>query len=179
MQIDLWSHPAAYSITPLDIRAGCELLSATVLRFRFLVRGSIDELVVPPPSLPIRANNLWRTTCFEAFLAPAEGSSYVELNFSPSSQWAAYDFSAYRQGMVQAALPAPPEIEVERNADGLEMIATISLNVAAESCRLRLCAVIEEQNGYLSYWADSHPGDKPDFHRQDCFTLELPAAGPA
>src|SRR5688500_18970585 len=179
MQVELWTHPAGYSITPLDVRAGCERLSATVLRFRYLVRGNIDALVVPPQSAPIRANNLWRTTCFEAFIAPAEGTGYVEFNFSPSSQWAAYDFAAYRQGMVQASLPAPPDIEVDRHDDRLEVIATLSLDAAALPVRLGLCAVIEERSGHLSYWADSHQGDVPDFHRQDCFTLELPAAGPA
>src|SRR5688572_23280333 len=117
MQVRLWSHPANPSITPLDIHAGCERLSATVLRFRYLVRGAIGELVIPPRSSPIRANNLWRHSCFEAFLSPGEGPAYVELNFSPSSQWAAYDFEDYRQGMVQASLPAPPDIEVTRRDD--------------------------------------------------------------
>src|SRR5687768_3950280 len=134
MQVSLWSHPANPSITPLDIEAGVERLSATVLQFRYLVRGNIDELVIPPPAPPLRANNLWRTTCFEAFLTPVERPGYVELYFSPSSQWAAYDFSAYRQGMVQAALPAPPNLEVNRHADSLELIATISLDAALESC---------------------------------------------
>ena len=178
MQIDLWPHPAACSIAPLAVSAGCERLSATVLRFRYQVRGDIDALVVPPQSPPIRADNLWRTTCFEAFLAPVQGSAYVELNFSPSSQWAAYDFTAYRHGMGQAATPAPPDIEVDRHADRLELIATASLDAAARSCRLGLCAVIEEHGGRLSYWADSHQGDRPDFHRRDCFALELPAAEP-
>jgi hypothetical protein len=176
MQVSLWSHPANPSIAPLDIEAGCERLSATVLRFRYLVRGPVGELVIPPPSSPIRADNLWRTSCFEAFLSPPEGPAYVELNFSPSSRWAAYDFADYRQDMVPAALPGPPDIEVVRQPNRLEMIATVSLDAAASLSRLRLCAVIEERGGNLSYWADSHPSNLPDFHRQDCIELQLPPA---
>jgi hypothetical protein len=178
MEITLWAHPASPSLAAFTIEAGCERLSATVLRFRYLVRGPIDELVIPAPSEPLRSNDLWRTTCFEAFVSPAEGPEYVELNFSSSTQWAAYDFSAYRHGMAQACVPAPPDIEISRQSDRFEMIATISLDMAAQPCRLRLCAVIEERGGNLSYWADSHPGAAPDFHRQDCFALELPAAPP-
>lgn len=177
MQVSLWSHPVGYSIAPLEIHAGVERLSATVLRFRYLMRGHIDGLVIPPVSAPLRSNNLWRTTCFEAFLFRPDGPAYVELNFSPSTQWAAYDFAAYRDGMVHASLPAPPDLEVRRQAGSLELTATISLDAASEAGRLSLCAVVESPGGSLSYWAQSHAGDKPDFHRQDCFTLELPAAG--
>ena len=179
MQVGLWSHPVGYSIAPLEIDAGVERLSATVLRFRYLMRGDIDGLVIPPLSAPLRSNNLWRTTCFEAFLFRPDGPAYVELNFSPSTQWAAYDFAAYRDGMVQASLPAPPDLDVTRRDDSLELVATISLEVAREPCLLNLCAIVEEPGGRLSYWASDHAGDRPDFHRQDCFTLELPAAGPA
>ena len=45
--------------------------------------------------------------------------------------------------------------------------------------RLGLSAVIEENSGRKSYWALKHPDGPPDFHRADCFTLELPAARPA
>ncbi len=179
MQVSLWTHPVYSSIVPFDVLAGVERLSQTVLRFRYVVLGRIEELVIPPPGPALRADNLWRTTCFEAFLAHEDGTSYVELNFSPSSQWAAYDFLGYRAGMAQASLPAPPEIELSRHADRLEMTATLSLDISSDAAVLNLCAVLEERGGNLSYWASQHPGDGPDFHRRDCFMLELPAASPA
>ena len=39
---------------------------------------------------------------------------------------------------------------------------------------LGISAVIEEQDGRLSYWALAHPPGKPDFHHRDCFALRLP-----
>jgi hypothetical protein len=179
MQVSLWADPAYESIAPLEVKAGVERLSATVLRFHYVVTGRMDGLLLPPPSPSRRADNLWRTTCFEAFLAPPDVTSYVELNFSPSSQWAAYEFRAYRQGMAQAGIPGPPDIEVVRCPDRLELTATISLDVAVEKCRLNLCAVIEEAGGVLSYWAMGHAPGSPDFHHRNCFALELPAPEPA
>lgn len=175
MQITLWTHPAAGSAAVDEIVASVERLSPTLLRFRWQVSGDIGGLIIPEPAPSIRTNNLWESTCFEAFLSCEGHPGYLELNFSPSSQWAAYDFSAYRHGMVQASLAGPPEIELSRHSAGLELTATISLDAAAEACRLNLCAVIEEGAGMKSYWAAYHQGAVPDFHREDCFGIELPA----
>jgi hypothetical protein len=175
MQITLWAHPAAGSAAVKGIVASVDRLSPTLLRFRWEVSGHIEEIIVPEPGPAIRSNNLWQSTCFEAFLSCEGHPGYLELNFSPSSRWAAYDFSAYRDGMVQANLAAPPDITMKRDSGHLDMAATVSLDAAAEDCRLNLCAVIEERGGGKSYWAAHHQGAEPDFHRQDCFGVELPA----
>ena len=178
MHAKLWTHPAYEGVAIDAIDVSLERLSATTLRLRYLLSGRIDDIVLPQPAPPLRANNLWRTTCLEAFLAPRDGPGYRELNFSPSSQWAAYDFSAYRAGMVQAPLHTPPEIEMARQPGRLEIVASLSIELAHEPYRLGLCAVIEEMNGRLSYWALNHPGGAvpPDFHHPACFAADLPPA---
>ena len=174
----LWSHAACRSTAiDGDIDVTLERLSAGSVRIRYGLKGRIDEIVIPPRAAPLRANNLWKTTCFEIFLAAAESQAYRELNFSPSSQWAAYDFDGYRSGMVQASLPAPPEIRVKRTPDRLDITVTLAVDLPAEGYDVGLAAVIEDHGGRLSYWALSHPGEAPDFHRRDCFVLELPPPG--
>jgi hypothetical protein len=153
-----------------------ERRSATSLHLRYEVKGRIGELVVPARAAPIRTDNLWKTTCFELFLRRARSTAYRELNFSPSSRWAAYEFSAHRRGMVQAALPAPPVVEVTIGAEQLNVDVRVSLDLADEPYLLAAAAVIEEKNGRLSLWALSHAGAAPDFHHPDCFRLELPPA---
>ena len=54
----------------------------------FRVIGDISRLVVPPPAPAVRTDELWRTTCFELFVA-GDGSAYREYNLSPSGAWAA------------------------------------------------------------------------------------------
>src|SRR5687768_8549643 len=88
-----------------------------VATFRAL--GDISRLIIPPPARPVRTDDLWRTTCFELFVA-GEGSSYREYNLSPAGAWAAYDFDDHRQGMrdVEARIA----IEISLNHKVLTLI---------------------------------------------------------
>ncbi|HEU0098465.1 MAG TPA: DOMON-like domain-containing protein [Allosphingosinicella sp.] len=172
----LWTHPAEPSVAVDSIDFKFERRSATSLRFRFEVRGRIDEIVLPARAAPLRTSGLWESTCFEVFLRPAEFSDYRELNFSPSSQWAAYAFSSHRKGMMHAAVPAPPVIEVTAGPARLTADVAISLDLPDEPYLIAAAAVIEETRGGRSLWALSHEGSVPDFHHPSCFTLELPAA---
>jgi hypothetical protein len=75
--------------------------------FGFIVGCSPALLHLPKPKLPARADGLWKTTCFEAFIHDAAGDQYSEFNFSPSGEWAAYRFERYRKGMSDLPLKAP------------------------------------------------------------------------
>jgi hypothetical protein len=125
-----------------------------------------------------RADTLWKHTCFEAFVAPAEGSGYQEFNFSPSLDWAIYRFSAYRERMSPAEVGRVPKISVRRREDGLDLQSVVSLSEIADlrdahHLRIALAAVVEDQNGRLSYWALRHPPGRPDFHHPNGFALEI------
>src|SRR5688500_4208404 len=63
--------------------------------------ASAQSLVIPSPQSPGRANDLWKTTCFELFARTKGSETYIELNFSPSFQWAAYAFSGHRTGRCE------------------------------------------------------------------------------
>lgn len=151
----------------------CEALRAgALLQLRFELYGALDEIRIPPPAAPARQDCLWRHTCFEAFVRGA-GESYAELNFSPSSAWAAYAFSAYRTDMASLGI-APPRIATERTQDRL-LLEAEALLPAEGVWDVALCAVIESMDGPLSYWALRHAPGKPDFHHADGFALRLPA----
>ena len=147
------------------------------LALRYVVTGKMSVLVVPPATTPARADELWRHTCFEAFVRASPGEAYYELNFSTSTQWAGYQFSSARSGMHVANEIGAPRIDMRSNGASFEL--QVSLDVSGlptdSAWRLGLSAVIEETGGRLSYWALAHPPGKPDFHHSDCFALELPA----
>jgi hypothetical protein len=166
------------AVTGIEVEASRSAPRLLVLRY--VVAGRIGDLGIPAPASPERTDGLWRNTCLEAFLRPEEGAAYYELNLSPSGRWAAYRFSAYRDGMTPAEALATPKIELRREADRLELAATIDLaglqDLPADGpWRIGLSAVIEEAGGRLSYWALAHPPGRPDFHHPDCFAAELVA----
>lgn len=143
------------------------------LWFEYHVAPS-DRLLLPAMARPERTDGLWKSTCFELFAKPLGGDTYFEFNFSPSFQWAAYAFEAYRSGMREltaenpeiAVTPAPPHFFLAIEA--MPLLPPVAMQIG-------LSAVIEETDGTKSYWALRHPPGRPDFHHPDCFALELPA----
>ena len=170
-------HPPA-AVTQVEARVIGR--DADWLRLRWRVEGS-QQLVVPPFAGKGRAEGLWRTTCFELFLKPADrtrGKAYCELNLSPSERWNAYDFEAYREGMSERPFPREPDCTMRRGSTFAIFDAAVPLaGLPAADCAMGLCAVIEEQGGIKSYWALEHPEGAPDFHAAACFAAELPAPG--
>ncbi len=146
------------------------------LRLTYEVIGRIDGLRLAPLDGPQRRDGLWRTTCFEAFVRATTGTAYYELNFAPSSAWAAYRFQAYREGMQVAQDVSPPRIEPRVARDRFALHASLAIGGLPrhEPWQLGIAAVIEELDGGMSYWALAHPPGKPDFHHADGFTATLP-----
>ena len=136
-----------------------------------------EALALPARKAPHRADDLWKTTCFEFFAKPKRGETYFEFNLSPSFEWAAYGFDRYRVERRPLALRRDPEISI--TPVGFFLGAELDLDMLGEAhACLGLSAVIEENDGTKSYWALAHPpGDKPDFHDPACFALELPPGG--
>ena len=124
-----------------------------------------------PRAAPLRTDELWKRTCFEMFIRPGGGEDYVEFNFSPSTEWAAYSFHGYRAEMADLPIAAPV---IEPTADGVRVSIDLS-GLPAGEWQVGLTAVIEEEDGTKSFWAFAHPSPEPDFHHPDCFVLELPA----
>ena len=166
------------------------------LMVRYVVEGRIDGLRLAPITAPARTDDLWRHTCFEAFLIYARGGGYREFNFSPSHQWAAYQFSDYRADMRPAADMPAPQITSHTTQSVYVFEAHLDLAALAGAdagpdarrdegpdnvgrpdglWRLGVSAVIEDTQGAISYWALAHPPGRADFHHVDGFALDLPA----
>ncbi len=144
------------------------------LILRFQVNG-VDALALPPFAGKGRADELWRTTCFELFLKDDAGAGYAEFNFSPSERWAAYRFDDARIGMREAAVDPAPEVTGAAGAHLYVLTAILPDTVLAGASAAGLSAVIEEKDGTKSYWALAHGAGAPDFHAPACFALPLAA----
>ena len=126
----------------------------------FRAVGDVSQLVIPGPAPAVHTDDLWRTTCFEVFVA-GNGERYCEYNLSPSGAWAAYEFDGYRQSMRN--LDATVQIETSQNDKMLIITAKIESEFPLPS-HVGLTAVIEETDGAIRYWSTAFAPGKPDFH---------------
>jgi len=173
----LLAHPDAAGEWVWSIGVEAQLTAAALV-CRYALRGDLTHVRVTGVHGAQRAEGLWRHTCFEAFVASPDGPGYYEFNFSPSLGWAAYRFEDYRAGMSAPSLTRAPELQVRRTSAELDLTATVHLSgltplAGAAALRLALAAVVEEDDGRLSYWALRHPSGNPDFHHPEGFALEL------
>ena len=163
-----------------DVRAVQVIVSRTSgeLGLGFCLDGNISRICLTPRSGQQGPVELWRHTCFEAFVAIGSQTAYHEFNFAPSYEWRVYAFRAYRDPAPLANLLRSPIVAISITDDRLELDARIVLTDLSaihshSPLRLGLSAVIESRFGSLSYWALLHPAGKPDFHHPDAFALRL------
>lgn len=136
---------------------------------------SAGLLELPPAAPPGRRDGLWQATCFELFVR-TKGKAYREYNFAPSSEWAAYSFEDYREGMRDLPLNSGPQISARSQADRFDLFVMLPPEALPEEASLLgISVVIVEAGDVRSYWALAHPPDKPDFHHAACFAAPLPA----
>ncbi len=119
-----------------------------------------------------RKDELWKTTCFEAFLKPKASACYYEFNFSLGPAWNAYEFTGYRK-------PQPPSVShafalqsLSWNAEKKFLSAQLENKTAFREFDVSLTSVIEDSNHHIHYWAVTHAAGEPDFHSPGSFTLK-------
>jgi hypothetical protein len=184
MHQSLRLHPDSRCFAATHIEVEIARPRADSLMLSYIVTGKMSDARIPPVMAATRSDELWRHTCFEAFVRASSGADYYEFNFAPSTQWAAYRFSSYRSGMCVAAEISAPSIQVQSGPDRYTLQTSLELDRLSGLprkvlWRLGLSALIEDTSGRKSYWALAHPPGKPDFHHDDCFAHEFsPAVQP-
>jgi hypothetical protein len=174
-------HPDSRCVAATRIDVDVARPSPGRLVLSYVVHGKISDLRLPPVTVPARGDELWQQTCFEAFVGTAAGAAYYELNFAPSTAWAAYRFSSHRGGMRVATEISAPEIEVQSSSERFTLRASLKLDELSGlprniAWRLGLATITEDTSGGKSYWALAHPPGKADFHHFDGFAQELSPA---
>ncbi|MFM7315007.1 MAG: DOMON-like domain-containing protein [Cyanobium sp.] len=176
-------HPfaAAAHLQGLDLRCGAAW-HAGMLALHYRLSGPLAGLALPPrrPE-PRRRDDLWCSTCFEAFLGVPGQAGYWEINLCPSGDWNLYALSGYRTGLSPEArirqLPFSLRLRGDEPAAGgpgqqldLELCLDLRGLIAAEApLELSATAVLDHPASGCSHWAWHHAGPEADFHRRDSF----------
>jgi hypothetical protein len=175
--IDLKCHPSTPTESARAIQVLVRRAASAELHLTFRLDGDISRINIPPPVAPRIGTELWRHTCFEAFINVQGQTAYHEFNFAPSGEWCVYALSGYRKGAPVADVTMRPHIVLRSTGSRLELDALVRLDILSPNhpradLRIGLSAVIEASDGF-SYWALRHRADKPDFHDADGFALLL------
>ena len=165
-QLGLHPHCAPGSVVAIEaaiapIPGGCRAV--------FVARGDIGRIAMPTVDQPGRCNNLWKTTCFEIFWSH-DGTSYREINLSPSTRWACYEFDSFREGIRDA--PAEVEISVAVSETELRLEAEIISDLPLPAT-VALNAIIADDDGVNRFWALAFQPGAPEFHTEACRALRL------
>ncbi|RYZ55941.1 MAG: DOMON-like domain-containing protein [Proteobacteria bacterium] len=146
----------------------------SVFRLEYRLKGPLDQLVIPAKGTACSMRDeLWKHTCFEAFLQDKKSPAYWEFNFSPSRDWAIYRFERERQRVEVDITGIELVIQQERYPGELIMKIDIRPAEAFNVGRVGLTTVLEHQDESRSYWALTHTENKPDFHASESFIINL------
>jgi hypothetical protein len=169
-------HPAGMAPAVAEFSVEVSAHAGGGIRLAWRLDADRAALRIPDLRHPAPPDRLWAHTCCEVFIAEEGSDAYREFNFSPSGQWAAYGFAAYRQRAAGFALAGAPVISVRLDTRGLDLVALLGPKLLpdAGALQLALTGVVEDAAGGLSYWALRHPGQQPDFHDRRGFVLSLP-----
>ena len=176
--LSLIAHPATPMPQIDSLRVALMPAGEGGLTARFDCRCRAGLLRLPESRPPEAADELWRHTCCELFVAAYGDAAYREFNCSPSGQWAMYGFSAYRVRDASAPNPGPPPaITFAADARGWSLQARLAAaalpGAAAGRLEFGAAAVLEDMDGNLSYWAPRHAAARPDFHLRENFVLRM------
>jgi len=164
----------AENIPSIEI-TGTVTLQDNILSIHYSLHGEKNNILLPEPSISSRKHDLWRTTCFEFFIAPKDQSQYWEFNMSPSGNWNVYAMDAYRQVNMreEAAFTQLPFEFRKMNAE-IFLDISVDLNpiLQPESILgIGITTIIQTADSNESYWALAHPGQQADFHLRDSFIM--------
>jgi hypothetical protein len=146
---------------------------------QYQLAGNVGEILLPSPiASSARKDDLWRTTCFEFFIAVKDSPQYWEFNLSPSGDWNVYAIDAYRQvNMREETRIQQLQFNVQKKMERFSLETELDLSpILPEDVYIEagITSVIKTKDGKESYWALIHPYPKADFHARNSFVIEIP-----
>jgi len=154
------------------------LLQNSVITLHYSLVGKIDEIFFSKPVAdPARKDELWKSTCFEFFLAIKDMPQYWEFNMSPSGDWNVYHMDAYRRiGFREETLIQQLQFETQQAANQFTLDTAVDLKPVIQKAQILevgITAIVQTHEGNETYWALTHPAPQADFHSRESFVLVL------
>ncbi len=151
--------------------ADLQLISADCIEVLFKWQDKSKQIIFAEGPVAGRFHELWKQTCFEAFVQPVGDSKYFEINLNTHKAWNVYEFENYREPQPPVECAAADVIDVQIKEDFLR--ARIKFNkMEFKKLKVSLCAVLNLKETGTTYWSFQHVDAKPNFHHFGSFVIE-------
>jgi len=144
-------------------------LKADSLKLSFLLEGALVNYAFSSSQMPKRANELWKATCFELFLANSKKDEYYEFNISPSLAWNLYHLSTYRAEPKEVELLVEPVIKITKENGCYRVDFELKGFALSSFDRVNLTAILLTKEGERTFWSLKKMQGSPDFHERGYF----------
>ena len=157
--------PYAQSSTNITIEASLSLTSQQ-LELSFLLQGVGDHYLFERESQAKRADELWRATCFEAFVKNLNSKEYWELNIAPNGSWNLYRFSDYREDMQEESRVLTPKVLFKQERDKVRVSIKVDFmeKLFDERVDFNLALILLDMEGKRHFFTLNPKEGVADFH---------------
>ncbi len=143
------------------------------IKIKYEIIGDLLSYNFPKVTKQKRANELWRDTCFELFIANYSSEEYYEINTSPSTEWNAYHFTSYKNEMKASDVFSVPNISFyqldKRYEFSFEM--TFRKDIFEKELLVNLAVILLDQKGIRHFYTIHRQNKSPNFHDREWHTL--------
>ena len=140
------------------------------VKVEYKITGELNNYIFEQPSKQQRANELWKATCFELFIAPKEELNYWELNISPSTKWNLYAFDNYKEHMREEKNISIPNIKITQKEDTYLISCELNLGMegfSPEQSNFNLTVILLDKNHVRHFYSINRKDGIVDFHNRD------------
>ena len=132
----------------------------------FKITGILKNYQFPKRDKFKRADELWKATCFELFLANSKIQSYYEINISPTLHWNIYRLAKYRAEPKELMVSNEPLIELREDKKHYEIDFELECKELdlAEFDQYNLAVILLNRENEREFWTVNPVGESPDFH---------------
>ena len=155
----------------LQLDADLKLLGPDSLELTFSWTDSKNLIIQPESPGMGRHHELWKQTCFEAFIQPANKVPYFEVNLSTQKAWNVYGFEAYREPQPPTEVSSADAIKIDVKEGNLKAVIQFRKS-EFKKVKVSLCAVLNLKDIGPTYWSFAHADQKPNFHKFESFIIE-------
>lgn len=141
------------------------------VKLNYQLLGHLECYNFQKPIKQQRADELWKESCFELFLAHTSSEAYWEINLSPSTAWNAYRFDAYKKGMLPSSLFSTPRIKSLQtdNRYSFDVKMTLQESLLNNELQINLAVILLDKQKKRHFYTLQPRQGHPDFHDRTTF----------